>query len=253
MSGNFSTLKTSELEGKSKTFDGSMSVSELDTAVQGNSNMNTALLAQDRTKKIIQDHLADKNDRIQTIEEDEMNKRRDAQFDVYQAKRYAEHTKIAGSVIISMIVVIGLLVLSNKQYIPQNVSYVGIGAVGIGAGIVIVYQVIDAMSRDSMDYDSYDFQFNPTNNDPTVIEYDKQQIGQIFGTQLSAIGIGGCRNASCCSTGQGFDSKTNKCMDTDEPFTLFSPLGVDLKGGRSVQPSMLSGNTLFGPSQFHSV
>ena len=236
-------------------------------AVDSNSAVIDSLSAYGVTVDTIDSHVNDKKQRNDELQEKRFNTLRGAQFDTYQAKRYYEHSRVITTFIISIVCIIIVLTVRNIGFISTDVSAAIIGGISVISGIVLIYQIIDIMSRDNMDYDSYAWSFNPNNQEQTVYQYDKAQMGKMFGTQIgsitgstnsSSLGAGGCRNEECCGEGQNYDSATKKCRVNEEGFVDYNNLSQYTSLGVRSRPviidtvSLKLPQTPVTPHIFHS-
>ena len=69
-----------------------------------------------------------------------------------------------------------------------------------------------------MNFDEYNWYWDAAANDPTVYEYDKEQIlGAVDSAENEFIGLGSslgtCLGDSCCSEGMSYDKDNMKCVE----------------------------------------
>ena len=144
------------------------------------------------------------------------NKLRMVEINTYYGKRYQAHTKLMKIIIIICVPLLLLAVLSKKDKIGGDLAKTLSGiiiAIGI---IVVIANVYDLSRRDNMNYDEYNFTdwgADQAANNPTVWEYDKQQLEGIKNTvesdadNLTSMSLDdlGCIGSDCCADGTSWN------------------------------------------------
>ena len=65
--------------------------------------------------------------------------------------------------------------MRRKVGYPQNFKGIS-GIVIVVGGYFIIRRAINLASRNNMNFDEFDWSWDPDASDPTVYEYDKQQL-----------------------------------------------------------------------------
>jgi len=157
---------------------------------------------------------------LNTIKGTQQGKMRMVEINTYYGKQYLAHTGVMKLIIMVCIPLLILAILRKKDIIPSNIAGILITIVMVVGGFLIIRRLIDLAQRDNMNYDEFDFFFDPASQDPTVWEYDKEQLE---GTNImqdieddaqyvaDSMGLG-CIGENCCGDGMTYDSDTEKCV-----------------------------------------
>ena len=140
------------------------------------------------------------------------NKLRVVEFNTYSIKEYDTHIEIIKMSTWLCIMILLLLVLSNKGIIPSSVSYGGIMVASVIGSFLILKKLADLVMRDNMNFDEYDWGFDPDAQAPSVYEYDMNQLGLSGGMSDVSLPGFGCVGSSCCSGTTTYDDVTMKCV-----------------------------------------
>ena len=152
---------------------------------------------------IVENELNTAKQRLELLEEEKNNKVRLVEINDYYGDKYEEHAQLMKIVIFTLVPIIILIFLKNKDIIP-NTIYTGLVVVIALIGIYFFwYRFASIITRDNMNYQEYDWNFNPNaapsgssnSNDP-----------------WAGLDIGTCVGADCCSDGQTYDSSLNECI-----------------------------------------
>jgi len=125
-------------------------------------------------------------------------------------------SKISGTKRINETYHLGMYSPSNFSYtfkkniLPTNIANGLIGLIIVVGGFIIIKRALNLSSRNNMNYDEFDWVWDPDATDPTVIEYDEEQLEGDLSSFTDTLGLG-CIGAECCSTGMYYDSETSKC------------------------------------------
>ena len=151
----------------------------------------------------------------------QQGKMRMVEINTYYGKQYAAHTGFMKLIIMVCIPLLILAILRKKNIIPDNIANILIMVVLVIGGILIIRRWWDLARRDNMNYDEYDWVFDPADTNPTVWEYDKEQLEGSDILQnveddaqyiVSSLGLG-CVGENCCGEGMVYNSDTDKCED----------------------------------------
>jgi hypothetical protein len=178
---------------------------------------------------------------LNEIQSTQQGKMRMVEINTYYGKQYQAHTGVMKLIIIICVPLLILAILRKKNIIPENIANILITAVLVIGAFFLIRRMWDLARRDNMNYDEYDWIFDPADTDPTVWEYDKEQIensniGETIkdDAQYVADSLGlGCVGESCCSTGMVYSSDTNQCEDS-------APDKESFVNGRSMQTAFIA-------------
>jgi hypothetical protein len=173
----------------------------------------------------------------------------------YYGKRYGAQADLMKTITLFCIPLLILAVLMQKGIIPRNI---GGGLMSLILVIAILYcgrMWWDISSRDNMNFDEYNWYWDPAANDPTVYEYDKEQVqGAVDESEdaLQGLGkdLGTCVGDACCSSGMSFDQDKLQCVEGFTKLisnTAFSshkePISYRQTNGSSVKPYSANSKT----------
>jgi hypothetical protein len=144
----------------------------------------------------------------ESLKQDNLNKRRMAQINMYYTKNYEANTEVMKKIIIITVALIVLAVLRNKELIPSSLSTLGVILVLTFGGIVVGKQVFDIIRRNDHDFDKYDWNFNED-------EMNRKQLLQqnSDSSNLLDMGMGmiPCYGPGCCDVGTSWNAGLKKC------------------------------------------
>ena len=223
---------------------------------QGNvSETRNDLVNQMTTAGIIENELNNAKKTLQALEDEKSNSLRMVQINEYYGKKYGAQADLMKTITLFCIPLLILAVLMQKEIIPKNIG-------GIVMSLILVVAIIycgrmwwDISSRDNMNFDEYNWYWDPAANDPTVYEYDKQQIeGTVDSAEDSLQGLGKdlgtCIGDACCSDGMKFDDDKKQCVEGFTKLisnTAFSsrkdPISYRQTNGSEVKPYSANSRT----------
>ena len=171
------------------------------TSSQGTLKEQTAAIS------IIETELNKSKQRLEMLQEEKNNKIRLVELNDYYGSKYAEHGRLMKIIIFTLVPVIILAVLNNKEVIPQNVYYVLLVIVSVIGAAFFWKTMSSILMRDAMNYNEYNWFFDPdaAPSSGGVGTDDPWLTTQIPGT---------CVGQACCSDGQTWDSDLGQCIGT---------------------------------------
>lgn len=170
---------------------------------------------------VVENELNNAKANLNKLQDTKNSRMRMVEINTYYGKRYQAHAGVMKLLIFICVPLLILAILAKKGIIPGNwAGNLTLLVIVIGA-FILIKRLIDLGYRDNMNYDEYTWDFDPAAMNPTVYEYDKQQLANTnikqkieSSAQAMAAGIGlGCVNSACCSSGMTFDEKKNKCVE----------------------------------------
>ena len=172
---------------------------------QNLNNTNSILGEQTKALGIVERELNENKEKLQQIDQDNINKMRMVQINTYYGQRFQEHTELMKILIYIFVPIILFTALFFYGFLPSSIYYVIIIIIALIGIYYIVKITVSIMSRDRMNYQEYDWFFN-SNKAPTDdnIELD-------FKSPWETIDVTTCIGQECCLPNYLFDSKNNKC------------------------------------------
>lgn len=156
---------------------------------------------------------------LNLVQANKNNKMRLVEINTYYASKYKAQAGLMKMVIMICIPLLILAIVAKKGLIPQNISKVLIGVVIVVGGFMIIKEAINISSRNNMNFDEFDWTWNADANDPTVYEYNKEQLeGTSDDVEDDAnsfaanLGIG-CVESNCCADGTIYDEDKGQCIE----------------------------------------
>ena len=155
--------------------------------------------------KMIEEELNQAKDKLEILEAERNNKLRLVQINTYYGEKYAEYSDIMKVIVITMIPIIILAVLHNKNIIPTKIYYILVSIIAVIGAYFFWNIFVSILHRDDMDYQNYDWYFDASSA-PQPSSSDSS------GNPWTATVNTGCIDSSCCAKGTIFDSSSNLCV-----------------------------------------
>jgi hypothetical protein len=133
------------------------------------------------------------------------NKIRLIEINKYFGEKYSERVYLMKIVIYTLIPVIILTILFNKNMLPESVYYVLVIVIGFIGAYFFWKTVLSISSRSNMNYDSYDWPF------------DKNAMTKTNTTESSEESSSSqeqCVGEECCAEDQTYDYTKSQCVTT---------------------------------------
>lgn len=212
------------------------------------------LVNQITTVGIVENELNNAKQTLTSLENERYNQLRMVEINNYYGKKYGAQANVMKWVVILCIPLLIIAILMNKQIIPSKIGGPLMTIILIIGIIIIVTKLWDISRRDNMNYDEYQWFWDAKAQNPTVYEYDKEQIQKWTGNSdddaQTTFGkaLGTCVGDNCCATGTVWDVDTNKCI---EGFNKLAASAYDSRkdyvniiknGGNNVKPFTSSTN-----------
>ena len=168
---------------------------------------------------IVENELNQAKKRLEALEQEKNNKIRLVEINDYYGDRYSEHSKLMKIIIYTLVPVIILAVLNNKEILPNVIYYVLLIIVCLIGGYFFWTTYFSIISRDNMNYQEYDWGFDPA----TATTGTTTQASDPW---LSNGNLGTCIGQECCSNGQTWDASINQCVGSST-VESFSTGGIE--------------------------
>ena len=168
---------------------------------------------------IVESELNRAKKRLELLQSEKNNKIRLVEINSYYGDKYAEHSKLMKIIIYTLVPIMIISLLYNKNMLPDIVYKFLIIVISIIGGAYFWRRYASIITRDNMNYQEYNWNFDPntveTGSTTTTSSDPWASLENSFGT---------CVGQSCCSSGQVYDSSTNKCLiPTSTPATSATP------------------------------
>lgn len=173
--------------------------SALDTSVGTLQEQTTAI-------GIVESELNQAKERLALLEQEKTNKIRLVEINTYFSDKYAEHSQLMKIVIFTLVPVIIIAFLYNKDIIPKTLYYVLLIIISVIGAYFFWRKYASIIMRDNMNYQEYDFPFDPASlNTGSSSSSDPWLIDSILGT---------CIGDACCSNDMTYDASLNQCIES---------------------------------------
>jgi hypothetical protein len=146
------------------------------------------------------------------------NKIRLIEINKYYGEKYSERVYLMKIVIYTLIPVIILTILFNKNILPSALYYGLVGIIGIIGAIFFWKTVLSISSRSNMNYDSYNWPFDK--NAMTQKTKTTESSEESSSSQEQCVG------EECCAEDQTYDYANSMCITTitdEEGFQTLQP------------------------------
>ena len=153
---------------------------------------------------IVESELNQSKRRLELLNAEKSNKVRLVEINNYYGDKYAEHGNLMKIIIFTLVPIIILALLNNKDILPNSIYYGLTVIIALIGGYFFWIRFASIITRDNMDYQSYDWYFDPTGA-PTA-------SGSGEDPWMSSLDYGTCIGDACCSPGLVYDFSLNQCV-----------------------------------------
>jgi hypothetical protein len=168
---------------------------------------------------VVENELNNSKQKLNAIQADKNNKMRMVEINTYYSQQYRAQSQLMKLVIVIALILFVLIVISKQGWLPDNVMKILIGIVAVVGAYMIIKNLINISSRSNMNFDEFDWAWDEDANNPTVYDYDNDQLTDTTDTLqddasnfAASLGLG-CVGSNCCSTGTVYDSDSNTCVE----------------------------------------
>ncbi len=213
------------------------------------------LVNQITTAGIVENELNNAKKTLAALEDERYNSLRMVQINDYYGKRYGAYADLMKAITLFCVPLLILAILTQKGMVPSSIGGPIITIVLVIAILYCGRLWFDINSRDNMNFDEYNWYWDAAANNPTVYEYDKEQIQGVVDDSedaLQSLGkdLGTCVGDACCSTGMTFDKEKLQCVEGFTKLisnTAFSsrkdPISFRQTNGSEVKPYSANSRT----------
>jgi hypothetical protein len=197
---------------------------------------------------IVENELNRAKQRLEVLEVEKNNKVRLVEINDYFGDKYAEHSQLMKIVIFTLVPIIILIFLKNKEILPNSVYNVLVVIIALIGIYFFARRFGSIITRDNMNYEEYNWYFNPATAPTGSGKLDDPWSG---------VNVGTCVGQFCCSEGQTYDSTLNQCVGDStiaEGFTTESMVNKVLtkQSGNKKTSYTINGNNVVKPMQSDS-
>lgn len=168
---------------------------------------------------VVENELNNAKQKLNAVQADKNNKMRMVEINTYYSQQYRAQSQLMKLVIIVALILFVLIVVSKQGWLPDNVMKILIGIVAVVGAFMIIKNLINISSRNNMNFDEFDWAWDQDANNPSVYEYDKDQLTGATATLqedassfAASLGLG-CVGSKCCSTGTVYDADSQTCVE----------------------------------------
>jgi hypothetical protein len=180
-------------------------------------NSKGTLTEQTAAIDIVEKELNSSKKRLAALEEEKNNKIRLVEINNYYGQKYAEHSDLMKIIIYTLIPILILTILFNKEILPSKVYFALVGIISIIGAIFMWKTLFSILFRDPMNYQEYDWYFRPPESvEPTIDMTDP------WVSKNTSSNFGSCVGDACCSDGLAYDSDLNQCVTSTSESSLTS-------------------------------
>jgi hypothetical protein len=155
---------------------------------------------------IIESELNKSKRRLQALETEKNNKIRLVEINDYYKDKYAEHSQLMKIIIFTLVPIIILAILNNKNILPNTIYYILVVIISIIGAYFFWSTFASIIMRDNMNYQEYAWNFNPNSASTTSTTSSSDPwLNKNAGIT--------CVGETCCSDGMIYDSSLNKCVE----------------------------------------
>jgi len=165
-----------------------------------------SLMEQTSAIGVIENELNRSKARLELLEVEKNNKIRLVQINEYYGEKYNEHANLMKIIIFTLIPIIIITILFNKNILPSNIYYILLIIIGFIGGFCFWWRYASIILRDNMNYNEYDWGFNPASAPTSTTS------GSDSDPWVSNIKLGTCVGEFCCADDQMYDTNLNKCV-----------------------------------------
>ena len=149
----------------------------------------------------------------------QQGKMRMVEINTYYASKYRAQGEFMKLIIMVCAPLLILAICAKKGWIPKNIANGVMGVIIVIGGYFIIRRAINLSSRNNMNFDEFDWAWDPDANNPTVYEYDKEQLQGVsddveddVNSFAKDMGLG-CVGSACCAPGTTYDDKKQQCIE----------------------------------------
>jgi len=181
---------------------------------------------------VVENELNNAKTNLNALSDNKNQKMRMVELNTYYSQKYREYSRVMKLVIYFTVPILILAILRKKTFIPENIANILIVILIIVGGIMVVLRLVDLSSRSNMNFDEYDWGWDPSRYEPTVLQYDKEQLSGVVSDMKhdtsnfsKSLGLG-CIGEECCSDGTVYDKEKQICVPVSTAVESFGNLNV---------------------------
>lgn len=157
---------------------------------------------------IVENELNQAKRRLEILESEKNNKIRLVEINDYFADRYEEHSELMKLIIFTLIPIIIIVILKNKEILPNMVYYILLVIISLIGAVLFWKKYTSMIMRHNMNYQEYNWYFD-AGSAPTSTSSTSEDDPWASTTSTDT-----CVGELCCSEGQTYDASLNQCVDS---------------------------------------
>lgn len=188
------------------------------------------LVNQMTTLGIVESELNNAKKNMKDLEREKYDQLRMVEINTYFGQQYQAQGQLMRLLAIFCVPILLIGILANSNVIPQSTMSTQ-NVHNIAGGLIFVLLLLavyfigrkwwDISNRDNMNFSEYTWDFDPRDAEPSVYDYDMNQLSAAWGKTKSEFAKGenlgsdigiGCLGEECCAKGTKWSKKNNKCM-----------------------------------------
>jgi len=174
------------------------------------------LQSQTAAISIVENELNQAKERLDVLEVEKNNKIRLVEINDYYSDRYAEHSKLMKIFVITLIPIIILAILKNKDILPNSI-FVTLLVIICFISLYYCWNIYTSIiMRDNMNYQEYNWSFNPnavSSASSSTTTSSDPWLSSSSSTSNTCVG------QECCADGLTWDASLNQCTSTFSDMT----------------------------------
>jgi len=168
---------------------------------------------------IVETELNKMKENLNLLQTEKNNKMRLIGINKYYGDKYAEHSSLMKILIFTLVPMIIITVLFNKQMIPSFIYYILLFIILLAGTYYFVIRYSSIITRDPLNYNEYDWAFN-------AAAAPGPPTGDATDPWASVTNSGLCVGAECCTPDQTYDPTMIKCVTNSSKTATLSPAPI---------------------------
>ena len=192
------------------------------------------LVNQLTTLGIVESQLNTAKENLKSLKKEKYDQLRMVEINTYFGDQYRAKGQLMRLLAIFCVPILLIVLITNSNIIPQTVLSTETQH-NVSSGLILVLILLaiyyigkkwwDISNRDNMNFSEYQWNFDPDSINPTVYDYDMNQLSSGYNTAKKyseyaydkvSKKLGGkgndCVGQACCTKGMSWSPKQNKCL-----------------------------------------
>jgi hypothetical protein len=135
---------------------------------------------------------------LDKLRDEQQQKKRNTQMNLYYSKSYIAHVELVKLIIILIFSVLAIRIINKLYPIPQMILYICYAIVVLIGLVMILFKFYDISRRDNLDYDKYNWNFDPTSILNAAAADAAEEVADATEITTPSSSSGKCEGADCC-------------------------------------------------------